>query len=78
MVFRYMSSISSFSYCSSSFSEMYISRSLRFTVMSLISSDRMVLRTNCWVMVDAPSSAPPSRLLTTARPTPMRSTPLWE
>ena len=70
MVFKYMSRISSLEYCSSSFWEMYISRILRLKEMSRISSDRMVLRTNCWVMVEAPSSSPPMRLFTSARATP--------
>ena len=49
----------------------YASRILRASVMSVRSSSRIVFRTYCWVIVDAPSVPNPCvRFTTTARPRP--------
>ena len=72
-----MSRMLSLEYCSSSLIEIYASRTLRLIEMSSISEERIVLRTNCCVMVDAPSRSPPMRLFTKARPMPPPSFAPW-
>ena len=51
---------------------------LRASETSVRSSSRIVFRTYCCVIVEAPSVPNPwERLTTTARPRPWKSTPLW-
>ena len=66
--------MSSLEYIFSSSMAMYASRTLRLIVRSNCSFLSTVLRTTCWVMVEAPS-LPPVNCTTTARRMPCRSTP---
>ena len=75
MTLMYIIRIWSLVYSCSTFKAMYISLTLRSTVMEFISSSNTVLRTSCCVMVEAPSRLPPVKLLTNARAMPMKSTP---
>ena len=63
MVFRYMSRISFLEYRVSICRARFASRILRSMDISVASLDSSVLRTSCWVMVEAPSRLPPRMLL---------------